>query len=62
MPNDYIGEGGADWLEQIAITRGQTPLGEPEFPQAIADKIRSMPRPPQPPPAPIPIPPMSDED
>jgi peptidoglycan-N-acetylglucosamine deacetylase len=48
MPNEYVGEEGANWLEQIAITRGRTPLAEPEFPKAIANKIRALPRPPQP--------------
>lgn len=45
MPNEYVGEEGGSWLEEIAITRGQTPRGEPEFPKAIADKIKAMPRP-----------------
>lgn len=41
MPNDYIGEG-TGWLDQIAITRGQVPLGEPTFPQWVIDKSREI--------------------
>ncbi len=41
MPNDYVGEG-TGWLDQLAITRGQVPLGEPTFPQWVIDKSREL--------------------
>jgi peptidoglycan-N-acetylglucosamine deacetylase len=52
MPSDYVGEQGASWLEQLLITRGQTPRGGAEYPQAILDKIKAMPRQAQVPPWP----------
>jgi peptidoglycan/xylan/chitin deacetylase (PgdA/CDA1 family) len=41
MRSDYVGEG-TGWLDQVAITRGQVPQGEPSFPQWVIDKSKEM--------------------
>jgi peptidoglycan-N-acetylglucosamine deacetylase len=41
MRSDYVGEG-TGWLDQLAITRGQVPQGEPTFPQWVIDKSKEM--------------------
>jgi peptidoglycan/xylan/chitin deacetylase (PgdA/CDA1 family) len=37
MPDEFVGEEGGSWIEHWAITRGQPPRGEPEFPQWVID-------------------------
>jgi len=41
MPSEYVGEG-TGWLDQLAITRGRAPQGEPVFPQWVIDKSREI--------------------
>jgi hypothetical protein len=48
LPDPYVGEEGANWLDHWAITRGQPPQGVPAFPQAILARPRAIPRLPQP--------------
>lgn len=43
VPNDFIGEEGSCWLEQFAITRGQIPMGGPEFPQWVIELSKKLP-------------------
>ena len=47
LPDTYVGEG-TNWIDHWAITRGQPPQGAPSFPQAILDRAKAIPRPPQP--------------
>src|SRR6266581_3178931 len=42
MPDTYVGEEGAGWLERWAITRGRPPLGAPVFPPAIAERSKAL--------------------
>lgn len=51
LPNEFVGEDGAGWLEQWAITQGKPPQGAPAFPQWVLDKSNAI-RAAQPPPAP----------
>lgn len=51
MPNEFVGEYGTGWLEQLAITQGKPPQGAPEFPQWVLDKRNAI-QAAQPPPAP----------
>lgn len=45
LPNTYVGEHGAGWLEQWAISQGKFPPPDPEFPPEM-DKLRhAMPSP-----------------
>ncbi len=46
MPDTYVGEEGAGWLERWAITRGHPPLGAPVFPPAIAERSKALAPPP----------------
>jgi peptidoglycan-N-acetylglucosamine deacetylase len=42
MPDTYVGEEGAGWLERWAITRGRPPIGAPIFPPAIAERSKAL--------------------
>jgi peptidoglycan-N-acetylglucosamine deacetylase len=46
LPNTYVGEHGADWLEQWSISRGRIPRGSPEFPPEMQKLRRALPPPP----------------
>jgi peptidoglycan/xylan/chitin deacetylase (PgdA/CDA1 family) len=46
MPDTYVGEEGAGWLERWAITRGRPPIGAPVFPPAIAERSKALAAPP----------------
>jgi len=46
VPDEYVGEEGATWIEHWAITRGHPPQGAPVFPQWVIDRSRALPRPP----------------
>jgi peptidoglycan/xylan/chitin deacetylase (PgdA/CDA1 family) len=49
MPNEFVGEEGAGWLDQWAITRGHPPIHTPVFPQWVLDRSVALPhRPTQP--------------
>ena len=45
LPDTYVGEEGAGWLEHWAITRGQPPLHQPTAPQAMVDRANALPHP-----------------
>jgi peptidoglycan/xylan/chitin deacetylase (PgdA/CDA1 family) len=45
LPDTYVGEEGASWLEHWAITRGQPPLHTPTAPQAMVDRADAIPHP-----------------
>ena len=45
VPDEYVGQEGATWIEHWAITRGHPPQGAPVFPQWVIDRSRSLPRP-----------------
>lgn len=49
LPNEFVGEEGAGWLEQWAITQGKPALGAPAFPQWVLEKSNAI-RAAQPPP------------
>jgi peptidoglycan/xylan/chitin deacetylase (PgdA/CDA1 family) len=55
MPDTYVGEEGAGWLERWAIARGRPPIGAPVFPPAIAERSKALAAPPSPQPASGPI-------
>jgi len=45
-PNTYVGEHGADWLEQWAVTRGHAlPAGAPQFPPEMQKLRKALPPP-----------------
>lgn len=44
LPDTFVGEDGAGWLEHWAITQGKPPQGAPEFPQWVIDRNRALPR------------------
>jgi peptidoglycan-N-acetylglucosamine deacetylase len=44
MPDEYVGEEGAGWLDHWGITRGQPPKNPPVFPQWVIDLSSAMPR------------------
>ena len=46
MPDTYVGEQGAGWLERWAISRGRPPIGAPVFPPAIAARSKALAAPP----------------
>jgi len=49
MPDEFVGDDGAGWLERWAITRGQPPQDAPAFPQWVRDLYDALPhRPTQP--------------
>jgi peptidoglycan/xylan/chitin deacetylase (PgdA/CDA1 family) len=50
LPNTYVGEHGAGWLEQWAISQGKFPPPDPEFPPEMEKLRQSMPSPAAPPP------------
>jgi peptidoglycan-N-acetylglucosamine deacetylase len=41
LPDDYVGEG-TGWLDHWAITKGQIPRNQPEFPKWVLDKARPL--------------------
>lgn len=45
LPDTYIGDEGASWLNRWAITRGQPPLPPPVAPQAMLDRANALPHP-----------------
>jgi peptidoglycan-N-acetylglucosamine deacetylase len=45
LPDTYVGEEGCGWIEHWAITRGQPPIGEPVFPESIAERAKALHRP-----------------
>ncbi|HET8924245.1 MAG TPA: polysaccharide deacetylase family protein [Candidatus Acidoferrum sp.] len=45
LPDTYVGEEGAGWLEHWAITRGRPPQGFPVFPAAIEERAKALPHP-----------------
>jgi peptidoglycan/xylan/chitin deacetylase (PgdA/CDA1 family) len=45
VPDEYVGEEGATWIEHWAITRGRPPQGAPVFPQWVIDRSRALPQP-----------------
>ena len=47
LPDTYVGEEGAGWLDHWAITQGKPPQGAPVFPQWVIDKAKPL-RQPQP--------------
>jgi peptidoglycan/xylan/chitin deacetylase (PgdA/CDA1 family) len=44
MQDNYVGEEGTGWIEHWAITRGQPPHNEPEFPQWVNERNKNLPR------------------
>jgi len=42
MPDQFVGEEGGSWIEHWAITRGQPPRGEPEFPQWVIELSKGL--------------------
>lgn len=42
MPDEFVGEEGGSWIEHWAITRGQPPRGEPEFPQWVIELSKGL--------------------
>jgi peptidoglycan-N-acetylglucosamine deacetylase len=46
LPNTYVGEHGADWLDQWSISRGRMPHRGPEFPAEMQKLRSSLPPPP----------------
>ena len=44
LPDTYVGEEGTSWLDHWAITLGHPPIQSPTFPQAMADKVKALPR------------------
>jgi peptidoglycan/xylan/chitin deacetylase (PgdA/CDA1 family) len=42
LPDTYVSEDGAGWLEHWAITQGKPPQGEPVFPQWVIDRSKSL--------------------
>jgi len=44
LPDTFVGEDGAGWLEHWAITQGKPPQGAPIFPQWVIDRNRALPR------------------
>ena len=42
LPDTFIGEEGASWLEHWAITLGKPPQGAPVFPQWVIDRSRAL--------------------
>ena len=43
LPNTFVGEDGAGWLEQWAITQGKPPQGAPDVPQWVIDRANALP-------------------
>jgi peptidoglycan/xylan/chitin deacetylase (PgdA/CDA1 family) len=43
LPDTYVSEDGAGWLDHWAITQGKPPRGEPVFPQWVIDRSKSLP-------------------
>jgi peptidoglycan/xylan/chitin deacetylase (PgdA/CDA1 family) len=48
IPDEYIGEEGAGWLDHWAITRGQPPQNAPVFPQWVIERTKTLAPHPQP--------------
>jgi peptidoglycan/xylan/chitin deacetylase (PgdA/CDA1 family) len=47
LPDTYVGEEGAGWLEHWAITAGKPLTGAPVFPQWVLDRAKDIPRTPR---------------
>jgi peptidoglycan-N-acetylglucosamine deacetylase len=45
VPDQYVGEQGATWIEHWAITRGHPPLDGPVFPPWVIERSKALPRP-----------------
>jgi peptidoglycan/xylan/chitin deacetylase (PgdA/CDA1 family) len=45
LPDAYVGEGGTNWLDHWAITRGRPPLGAPTAPKDMVDRANTLPHP-----------------
>jgi peptidoglycan-N-acetylglucosamine deacetylase len=45
VPDQYVGEQGATWIEHWAITRGHPPLDGPVFPPWVIERWKALPRP-----------------
>jgi peptidoglycan/xylan/chitin deacetylase (PgdA/CDA1 family) len=45
LPDTYVGEEGAGWLEHWAISLGKPPLHQPSAPQAMMDRANALPHP-----------------
>jgi peptidoglycan-N-acetylglucosamine deacetylase len=43
LPDTFVGEEGAGWLEHWAITRGKPPQGAPVFPPWVNDRYNALP-------------------
>ena len=49
MADEFVGEEGASWIDQWAITKGHPPINTPVFPQWVIDRSKALPnRPTQP--------------
>jgi peptidoglycan/xylan/chitin deacetylase (PgdA/CDA1 family) len=42
LPDTYVGEEGAGWIEHWAITQGKIPQGAPAFPQWVIDRTKEL--------------------
>jgi len=42
LPDTYVSEDGAGWLDHWAITQGKPPRGEPVFPRWVIDRSKSL--------------------
>ena len=45
LPDTYVGEEGAGWLEHWAISLGKPPLHQPSAPQTMMDRANALPHP-----------------
>jgi peptidoglycan-N-acetylglucosamine deacetylase len=45
LPDTYVAEGGTNWIDHWAITRGQPPVNAPRAPQAMIDRANATPLP-----------------
>src|ERR1700751_1742520 len=45
LPDTYVGEEGAGWLEHWAISLGKPPLHQPSAPQAMMERANALPHP-----------------
>lgn len=49
VADEFVGEEGASWIDQWAITKGHPPINTPVFPQWVIDRSKALPhRPTQP--------------
>ena len=45
LPDTYVSEGGTNWIDHWAITRGQPPVNTPQPPQVMIDRANATPLP-----------------